>query len=237
MIQLLNRVVVHHFSSAPPTPGARSASPSVFYICGQSTFDISAFKDLDAASLDQMAVMEYFDFAGLTECISEVSTSLYATTSHKQGTSTSSSTTTAISAHNPTIVILRGLDSAIDYIDHHSGMLHANALLASLLRNLTHLSRTYPQVLLLVDLDASNTKLLSQDQVAFPSAFFAVRPVLLGCDGGRWNRALAAGMDTLLSVHEVLEDATRRRRRVVEVLSDRVGKGKGSWAVWEDGGG
>ena len=197
--------------------------------------------------LKSVSLLQYFDLAGLAESVAEVSESVY-TKSQEQpqlGEGGSSKATTH--------VLIQGIGSTISATSRHSGLTQANALLASLARNITQLSRTSGNVLVLVEVpvDAENASDIQQDttrtrtarSIELDSAFtgFASETLRLASGHETLSRTLETGLDCLVVVHDGLgrvgDNKKRRqgREQVVEVIKDSSGDLTGLWDVWREG--
>jgi hypothetical protein len=165
--------------------------------------------------LENVQLLQYFDFAGLTESVAEVSALLF-----------EASTSSEV---QKTVLYLEGVSIAIESSLRRSGMVQANALLSSLLRTLIHLSRTYSCLLVLLDLASTkDSKGDDMIQSAFASA--------TGSDmryqpGGALSRTLVGALDILVTVHDAHGTVTDGSV-IVEVVKDRVGNALGQWAIW-----
>ena len=164
--------------------------------------------------LGEAQLLQYFDFAGLAESVEEVSSRLFLATTSLQ----------------KRILYIEGLGTIIESAQRRSGIVQANALLASLLRSLTHLSRTYPYLLVLLELELRlDSKVDDAVQSAFASGTgsdMTVEP------RGALGRSLDGAVDVMVLVHTphgtAIDGST-----IVEVVKDRMGDGVGEWAVWK----
>jgi hypothetical protein len=90
--------------------------------------------------LDSVSLLQYFDFAGLADAVSEVSKTVFET-DHRGRAKTHS------------ILLLDGLVPTLSALARKSGPATTNALLALLLRSLTLLSRNRADLLVLISLE------------------------------------------------------------------------------------
>jgi hypothetical protein len=167
--------------------------------------------------LERVQVLQYFDFAGLTESVAEVSARLF------DGRTSATS--------QKTVLYIEGLGTMIEGTQRRSGLVQSVALLSSLLRSLTHLSRTHPCLLTVVDLRFGNDP---KGEDAIQSTFATAT----GSDmrmqpEGTLGRTIEAALDVLVLVHDARGTATTGSS-IVEVVKDRVGGALGEWAVWRN---
>jgi hypothetical protein len=166
--------------------------------------------------LENVQLLQFFDFAGLTESVAEVSALLF-----HGGHS---------SAGQKTVLYLEGVGIAIENIQRRSGMVQANAMLSSLLRTLVHLSRTYPCLLILLQLDLRKD---SKGDEAIRSAFAsATASEIRYQPGGALGRTLEGALDVMVAVHDGY-GTTNDGAMIVEVVKDRAGNALHQWAVWK----
>ena len=171
--------------------------------------------------LDTVQIMQYFDIAGLTESISEVSSCLH---DLKSGPGANSS---RLKRH---ILVVDGLCPALESTQRRSGLVQANALAASLLRSLTHLSRSNPSLLILIDLEASRE---ARSEEELTSAFSSPERSIRGIrPGGVLQKTLLAGIDTVILLHDKVDTGLKDGDLIVEVARDREGASLGHWVVW-----
>lgn len=164
--------------------------------------------------LEKVQLLQYFDFAGLTESVEEVSALLFHT-----------SVSTAV---QETILYLEGIGIAIENSQRRSGMVQANALLSSVLRTLVHLSRTYPCLLILLDVGPGKD---SKGDDAIQSAFSSPAGSEVKYQpAGALGRTLIGALDVMVVVHDV--HGTVTDGSIVEVVKDRIGSTLGQWALW-----
>ena len=181
--------------------------------------------------LNTVQIMQYFDVAGLAESISEVSSRLHNLNSRSETLSTSY-------GKNPQrmkrqILLLDGLCAALESTQRRSGLVQANALAASLVRSVAHLSRSYPSLLVLFTLEASRD-MRSGDELT--SAFSSPGNSICGISpGGMLGRTILAGIDTVILLHGAI-DAGLNGDLIAEVVKDRTGASLGQWVVWAQSG-
>ncbi|EXJ78704.1 hypothetical protein A1O1_09106 [Capronia coronata CBS 617.96] len=196
--------------------------------------------------LKDVRLLQYFDFAGLAEALSEVSEEIF------QRVNSGSKETSNGKVRD--VVLVQGLGHAISAIQRRSGLVQANALLAGLVRNITQLSRMSPNVLVLVDVsvetgwpasgearqDAAKSKRhiagIELDS-AFASSFGECLRMICGHE--TLSKTLDVAFDTMVVVHDGLgraDGAVRARkkagRRIVEITKDRMGDLSGFWGMW-----
>jgi hypothetical protein len=167
--------------------------------------------------LQSVQVLQYFDFVGLTESVAEVSARLF----HMSTAATS----------QKTVLYIEGLATMIEGTQRRSGLVQADALLSSLLRSLTHLSRTHPCLLTIVGLQLGKDS-KGDDAIQFAFAGATVSDLRMQ-PGGALGRTMEAALDVLVVVHDA-HDAATTGSSIVEVVKDRVGDALGEWAVWKN---
>ena len=232
--QLAEHLITTHLASlASSIPETDHNPPSAFVIAPPNTSIASTVHDLLQARpairtqndclqlLNTVKIMQYFDIVGLAESVSEVYSSLHGLKSD------SGIDSSHISRQ---ILLVDGLCPALEAIQRKSGSVQANALASSLLRSVTHLSRSDPSLLVLVNLEASgDARGVDELTSAFSSPEKSIRAV---SPGGMLQRTLLAGIDTVILVHETADDGSKDGDVIVEVVKDRVGAGLGQWVVW-----
>jgi hypothetical protein len=175
--------------------------------------------------LNTVQIMQYFDVAGLAESISEVSSCLHDLKSHSETRSAKDSW-----GVKRQILLLDGLCAALESTQRRSGPVQANAMAASLVRSVAHLSRSYPLLLVLLILEASRD-MRSGDELT--SAFSSPGNGICGISpGGMLGRTLLAGIDTVILLHDTVDGGLNNGDVIAEVVKDRVGANLGQWAVW-----
>lgn len=128
------------------------------------------------------------------------------------------------------VLYLEGVGIATETLQRRSGMVQANSLLSSLLRTLIHLSRSYPCLLILLDLGLRKD---SKGNDAIQSAFAsATGSGIRYHPGGALGRTLVGALDVVVVVHDAHSTVTDGSM-VVEVVKDRVGGALGQWTVWD----
>ncbi|PWY64625.1 F-box domain protein [Aspergillus eucalypticola CBS 122712] len=183
--------------------------------------------------LDSVQLFPVYDFNAAAQAIHEIA-------------STISSASTETTPHQQHIIIITGLDTLAKGVIRASNPLRGSAMLTSVLRTLTQLTRTHGSnlsVMLVntsglgkmmstqsrgvgeeVDANATGGMLEMDDGEGIQSAFRAhsgeMFPSLL-------MRTLDQGIDSHLLVSSI------GRVPVVEVIKDRVGGNVGRWCVWE----
>lgn len=106
-----------------------------------------AKSSLPPSLLDSVSLLQYFDFAGLADAVGEVSVTFFTYDQplrrHSSQQPNSSTANSPLRGTN-SILILDGLIPTLSTLNRRSGPVATNALLTSLLRSLTHLSRGKP---------------------------------------------------------------------------------------------
>ncbi len=161
-------------------------------------------------------MLQYFDFAGLAESVEEVSSRIF-----QASTQTSS---------QKRVLYIEGLGTTIESAQRRSGVVQANALLTALLRTVTHLSRIYPHLLVVLGLDL---RLDSRVDDGIQSVFASGTGSDLRMDPrGALGRTLEGALDVVVLVHNAYGTAIDGST-IVEVVKDRLGDTVGEWAVWK----
>lgn len=167
--------------------------------------------------------MPYFDFVGLSESLSEVASRLH---------DLQNSSRTASPQLKRYVLFIDGLCPALESTQRRSGLVQANALAASLLRSVAHLSNSHPHVLVLFNLEVSwETRGGEELRSAFSSPrnnFCVVNP------GGMAQKTLLAGIDTVVLLHDTVDAGLKNGDLIAEVVKDRTGASLGQWATWSN---
>lgn len=132
-----------------------------------------------------------------------------------------------------TILYLEGIGIAIENTQRRSGMVQANATLSSLLRTLVHLARTYPCLLILLQLDLRKDSRKGDE--AIRSAFTsATGSEIRYQPGGALGWTLEGALDVMVVVHDGYGTTNAADgAMIVEVVKDRTGNALHQWAVWK----
>jgi hypothetical protein len=186
--------------------------------------------------LRPVRLMQYFDFAGLTESITEVNERLYKK-AHEKGDSRD-------------YVLIQGIGSVVSATHRRSGLVQANALLSDLMRNVVQLARSiHVLVMLEFPIDVQHTSNVQQEQdTRAPRAFRNIdlesafsgshgEGFRLSCGHQTLATTLETSLDCIIAVHDGLGRLERRkkpRERVVEVVKDRNGDLTGTWVLWKE---
>jgi hypothetical protein len=169
--------------------------------------------------------MPYFDFVGLSQSFSEVSTCLH------DLRNAASKDSSPLKRH---ILLVDDLCPALESAQRRSGLVQANALAASFLRSVTHISRSYPSLLILLKLVASQDARGGDHLI---SAFSSPGKSFGGVDpGGLLERTLLGGIDTVVLLHDTVDAGLMDGDLILEVVKDRVGINLGQWVVWPKSG-
>ena len=244
-MQIAHNIIASHLvRSATSASEVDTGAVSTFIIATPNTSIVSSVhaqlqhslvadtsrSELSVKLLDTVQLLQYFDFAGLAESVSEVSDHLHGLLANREKHSTSNA-----EYSKRLILFVDGLDSALESTQHRSGFVQANALGASLLRSITHLSRNYPSLLVLLSLEANQDTRSGDD---FTSAFSSstARSIREVGPGGMLRRTLLAGIDTVVLVHDSVDSGLNDGDLIVEVVKDRAGASLGHWAVWPSSG-
>ena len=165
--------------------------------------------------------MQYFDIAGLAESLSEASSCLHNLKS-RSGVPSSH-----VERH---VMLVDGLGPSLESMQRRSGSVQANALAASLLRSVTHLSRSHSSLLVLLNLEPGTD---TRGGEGFPSAFSSPENAVCGVSpGGMLQRTLLAGIDTIVLLHDAVDAGLKDGEVIVEVVKDRAGASLGHWVAW-----
>ena len=208
--------------------------------------------DSEAASklLKRVQLLQYFTFTGLAYGVTEVSDQVY-----RRSQQTRKLQEEDKSENNSNqvrdIVLIQGLGRKVTSTDRRSGIVHANAFLAHLTRNIVQLSRISADVLVLVDVPVEFDS-VKEDNVGPEASRRFARGVELEtafagpsgehlrliCGKESLSRTLETSCDCLVMVHDGLgrvKDGPKQPQKglhVVEVLKDRLGDTTGLWALW-----
>jgi hypothetical protein len=178
--------------------------------------------------LNTVQIMQYFDVAGFAESISEVSSRLHDQNNRSETLSTSHGKD--LRRMKRQILLLDGLGPALESTQRRSGLVQANALAASLVRSVAHLSRSYPLLLVLFTLEAGRD-MRSGDELT--SAFSSPSNSICGISpGGMLGRTLLTGIDTVILLHDTVDAGLNDGDLIAEVVKDRVGPSLGQWVIW-----
>ena len=175
--------------------------------------------------LDSVKLLQYLDLAGLAEGLSEISQTLHDQQQECRGKS---------------ILLVKGLSDTLATVLRRSGTTQVAALTSNLLRIMIHLSRTYPELLVLVELviDAGHGD--KDVGAVLESAFAAEKGGSMGIvPRGVVGDVLEHGMDVVLVVHDgfcktrrIEDGGAGVKTRIAEVVKDRAGKRLGEWCTW-----
>lgn len=176
--------------------------------------------------MDTIQLLQYFDFAGLAEALSEVASRIFEQS--QQGHNE------AVKANDrqKDILIIQGLDTTLASTKRRSGLVQTNALLSNLLRTITHLARTYRQLLVIVELGVELRDGRAEGDAAEVVSAFAsdtARKISV-TPGGTVGRNLEAGMDLMILIHNAWGKVDTGKQ-IAEVVKDRTGSGLGIWTV------
>ncbi|ETI27607.1 hypothetical protein G647_00056 [Cladophialophora carrionii CBS 160.54] len=196
--------------------------------------------------LKTVRLLQYFDLAGIAESVAEVSDGVYRDSQKHQRRCE-----TGI-FHN--LVLIQGLCPTVSATYRRSNLLQANALLASLGRNITQLSRSSGDNLVIVEFlverEEADDMQQKQDVVrSRTTRTMALDSSFLGPMGETLRvaschetlaKTLAASLDRIVAVHDGLGRITSDKsskgsqEQVIEVIKDRSGNLTGLWDVWRE---
>ncbi|OCT45903.1 hypothetical protein CLCR_00054 [Cladophialophora carrionii] len=196
--------------------------------------------------LKTVRLLQYFDLAGIAESVAEVSDNVYRDSQKHEGR--------CETGPFRNIVLVQGICPTVYATYRRSNLLQANALLASLGRNITQLSRSSGDTLviveLLVEMEEADDMQQKQDAVRPRTArSMALDPSFLGPMGETLRvaschetlaKTLAASLDRVVAVHDGLGRITSDKSRkgsqdlVIEVIKDRSGTLTGLWGVLKE---
>ncbi|KIX01968.1 uncharacterized protein Z518_07907 [Rhinocladiella mackenziei CBS 650.93] len=203
--------------------------------------------------LKHVRLLQYFDLSGLSESVAEVSEWIHRRA--EKGPDWELPVPSVGDRDNlRDIVLIQGVGQTVSATHRRSGFVQANALLATLTRSISQLSRMSGDVLVLLDAPIEVGTARDGNSHQKPSKFktYAVGLVLesafsnhsgeslwLACGNEGLSRTLEASFDCLVAVHDGwgrANDTSRgqeeQQNHVVEVVKDRVGDMTGLWAVW-----
>lgn len=242
--QLAEQLIANHLDRlASSSIRDDSDAPSAFIIAPPNISIASNIHDLLQARhstrrestlqlLNTVQIMQYFDVAGLTESISEVSSCLHDLNSRSKTLSTSYGKDPQRMKRQ--ILLLDGLCPTLESTQRRSGLVQANALAVSLVRSVAVLSRSHPSLLVLFTLEASRD-MRSGDELT--SAFSSPGNSICGISpGGILSKTILAGIDNVIVLHDTVDAGLNDGDLIVEVVKDRVGASLGWWVVWAKSG-
>ncbi|PLN78624.1 hypothetical protein BDW42DRAFT_140486 [Aspergillus taichungensis] len=177
--------------------------------------------------LDSVQLIPVFDFSAASQALHQIADSL----SHQQ------------QDQNVTLIIA-GLDSLTEGVIRASNAVRGAAVLTSVLRTLTQLSRTYSTYLSIMLVNTSGLGQLPPSHSQRPSTDDSHHHYtaddgsihsIFGASGAPlFPNLLAKTLDQGIDTHLLLS-TVQGQDRVVEVIKDRVGDGAGKWCVWRGG--
>jgi hypothetical protein len=184
--------------------------------------------------LRSIQLLQYFDLVGLVESVAEVSDKIYRASQQVAKTSTPIKD----------IVLLQGITETVMTTQRRNGLVQANSLLSSLMRNVTQLSRmsTGSFVLVDVELDVSDA---SEKRGALPLRGMVLDSAFSGSNGESLRlvaghetvaRTMEGGLDCVVAVHNGAGRASKKAGkidRIVEIVKDSCGDLLGLWDVWK----
>ncbi|KAJ9626757.1 hypothetical protein H2204_009902 [Knufia peltigerae] len=265
---LLNRPdlsqILRTSSSTVSPPLGHSISPTIYIVAPHTAQTIPLLHGNLARMLSDSAtamellkgvqLLQYFDFAGLVEAVGEVSEAMYGKIQSSKKPAPNA-TQEAASTQTHDIVLLQGLSPTVTATYRRSGLVHANALLAALMRSIVQLSRPAVNALVLVDVPIgfdgpgslnANLDLThkSSHGVVLGSAFCGPtgENLSLVCGHETLSRTLESGFDCIVIVHDGFGRVKQRSRHskqsqcIIETVKDRVGDTTGLWAIWSTDG-
>ncbi|KAL4906241.1 hypothetical protein BDW74DRAFT_177259 [Aspergillus multicolor] len=201
--------------------------------------------------LDTVQLFPVFDFAAAVDAISEVETRLHAIWQETQS-ETQTQNHSGDQPETKTVLVIAGLDTLTEAVIRSSNAVRGTAVLTSLLRTITQMSRMhrgYLSVLLVNTAGVGPSPSLYQAQGRnqrendthsgngggsdIQSMFYSDGPLFPSL----LMKTLDQGIDTHLLVSTTASMTPQQRRNiatVVEVVKDRVGCGLGRWYVWDE---
>ena len=176
--------------------------------------------------LDSVHLIPVFDFPAASQAIHQIADSL----SHQQD-------------QNVTLIIA-GLDGLTEGVIRTSNAVRGAAILTSVLRTLTQLSRTHSTYLSIMLVNTSGLGQLAPSHNHRPSTDDnhhhstaddgSIHSIFRASGAPLFPNLLAKTLDQGIDTHLLLS-VVRGQDRVVEVIKDRVGDGVGKWCVWRGG--
>jgi len=234
------------------------ASPTIYIIAPHTAQTIPFLHANLARTLSDSAtaiellkgvqLLQYFDFAGLVEAVAEVSEALYRRPQRPEKPDPNAMMTPS---QNQDIILLQGLGPTVTATYRRSGLVHANALLASLMRSIVQVSRMPGNALVLVEFPVEiegivdvgsiqDPKRKSLHGIPLDSAFCGPRgeSLRLMCGHETLARTMDSGFDCTVIVHDGLgrirnrSGHSKQTHYVIETVKDRLGGSTGLWAPW-----
>ncbi|PKY08318.1 hypothetical protein P168DRAFT_262654 [Aspergillus campestris IBT 28561] len=176
--------------------------------------------------LDSVQLIPVFDFSAASQALHQIADSL---SQQRQQPD-----------HSITL-IFAGLDSLTEGVIRASNAVRGAAVLTSVLRTLTQLSRTHSMYLSIMLVNTGGLGQLSpfynprpstDDSQHHPAADDgSIHSIFRTSGAPLFPNLLAKTLDHGIDTHLLLS-VVRGQARVVEVIKDRVGDGVGKWCVW-----
>jgi hypothetical protein len=201
--------------------------------------------------LKPVRLLQYFDLAGIVESVAEVSENVYRDSQKRAGRYKTRGGVTG-QVHN--LVLIQGIGPTIYATYRRSNLLQANALVAGLGRNITQLSKSSSDLLVMVEFlvemeDADDTQQIQDAIRTRPSRSMVLDSAFSGSMGETLRlsschetlaKTLETSLDRVVVVHNGLGRITSNKSRiepqdqVVEVTKDRRRNLAGLWDVWKE---
>lgn len=203
--------------------------------------------------LEHVQLLPYLDLAGLAETLSEVSGELFKM--HQDHEQLEKMRYGSGGGSRRSVLLVEGMSTLLGSIHRRSGITEAAAMVSNILRTIRHLSRTYKDLFVLMELDVTSD-IPTDGGDGLHSAFSsATGEVMRVAPGGILSGTVENAMDVIVCVHDGFgktKPVQKRKRdgqpppqsqsqpqpqpqpqtRIVEVVKDGVGGGVGEWCIW-----
>ncbi len=212
------------FLLAPPTSTIISDLHSLLQSRVSSTSPI-ATQETALKLLDNVKLLQYLDIAGLAEGLSEISQTVHGLQQDSK---------------REAVLLVKGLSGTFSSAQRRSGTVQVAALASNISRTLTHLSRSYPRLLVLVEFAVEVGVRDSDEGGNLESAFAGEKEEMMGvAPRGVVGEVLEHGMDVIVVIHDGFGKARKAKgggpgvkTRIVEAVKDRVGGRRGECCIW-----
>ncbi|KAL2867059.1 uncharacterized protein BJX67DRAFT_112904 [Aspergillus lucknowensis] len=192
--------------------------------------------------LDSVQLFPVFDLAAAVQAINEVSDILHSFWETRQTEDDDHRNQSEAIPHSITLIVA-GLDTLTEAVIRASNAVRGTAVLSSVLRTLTQLSRMHRSYLSVVLVNTSGVGSTVRDDAAgtppqsqrnydaHQSRDDGIQSMFCLTDEPLFPSLLMRTLDQGIDTHLLVSNT--RRAPVVEVIKDRVGSGVGKWCTWE----
>ncbi|KAL3441229.1 hypothetical protein BJX65DRAFT_299911 [Aspergillus insuetus] len=189
--------------------------------------------------LDSVQIFPLFDFAAAVQAIDEVSDILHKIwgarqpqDNHDQEHRDDNQHSNQPDTNHSMTLIIAGLDTLTEAVIRASNAVRGTAVLSSVLRTLTQLSRMHRSYLSILLVNTSGVGPMSQrDYGPHQARNDGLQSMFSVTDAPLFPSLLMRTLDQGIDTH--LLASNTRNLPVVEVIKDRVGSGVGKWCTWD----